>query len=1084
MKFREKDWTLILQRMGPVAPKMERIGAHAPSNLITLSEAEGGKRIWTFDCNLVVGERDLPALIDLSPREVIRTSRPWKVFVHKGSGFCSSSFESPVGSLIARDRPLQGVVQISLSNEDRAGPRALQPLLWWEERDTMFSVEWHTPDMIMPAAELGTDGDSYWGPTLPTLDQVRRVTTPFFRYLGSRGITHFRTGPHWSQLQPDGPNGGYASFWMDVYLEVLHAARLFGLSNLCGMGYAPGWAKPEDPDREGRETCGIAESHYSDFLDYVDYVLQNVAQGPKPLVEFVEILNEPNLAEFWDGVDRGDPRGWQCIECAKGGTTEDSFAKYIDLLAESYQRIRGQNGDGYPHLIVCNGGLFSCWNTNNQPQRDCEVFLENALAMLRDRMQAGNCRIMDAASIHTYGMEYAPPYDPASGDVSKDPIGPRKKTTREIGFDYGVPIRPRLAMPPPPPWSDEQIKDEMREYIRRAASALGGGFSDMAILCNEFGYSSLLNRVVKTPPLIDTRDPLTHWSSLYRQSEDDNGVQNPTAEQQQREQAFLNATAVGELLSSTAGTGLLPGRVTMVSLFVLYTGAGGDLTGGAFAPSRAFGNMSLLDRTFLSSEEAPDRGDSRNWRFGCNPFDFGRPFDFKVWGCSCSQEERISRWSAPGCCGFRPGEERQFERYAMKVLGAQAFLLANKRFCASDSSLVRTSGSSKTSSSAGKDAQTRVVAESGVHVRSFVRKSPPEFFTHQIRAKPLDVNRRVEEIRIGRAIMADVYKLDGTAFGANVSWDPSLGEWKVRVDAQLADKELFLFSEVYRPSILAAGAWCDSNGGSDTTVVCAIIHDPTGGMSLSVRGWTGEQYRFLKTGNDPVEWPRLMPGEWPQLEVQGPGIELANITPWGDDLFLALQSFPGRYDSKDFILLADNGVADNTPLSRNRYSDPWPFFATRPFNKVYALQPPPEPPVFKCLPSLLPGGLVRTLQHGGTFGMDLRPVSKIPEPFRPKLLVYGWHNTNIWQGAAGRVTAVVAAYLPERVPRDFRVFTRDEAGNVLYLDYVFPDRGYPDVFWFASSFDVPEGLLNKSFYTAEFSLVEAKPLPPPIPVRG
>lgn len=45
MKFREKDWTLILQRMGPVAPKMERIAAHAPGNVITLSEGEGGKRI-------------------------------------------------------------------------------------------------------------------------------------------------------------------------------------------------------------------------------------------------------------------------------------------------------------------------------------------------------------------------------------------------------------------------------------------------------------------------------------------------------------------------------------------------------------------------------------------------------------------------------------------------------------------------------------------------------------------------------------------------------------------------------------------------------------------------------------------------------------------------------------------------------------------------------------------------------------------------------------------------------------------------------------------------------------------------------
>lgn len=609
----------------------------------------------------------------------------------------------------------------------------------------------------------------------------------------------------------------------------------------------------------------------------------------------------------------------------------------------------------------------------------------------------------------------------------------------------------------------------------------------MAILCNEFGYSSLLNRV-ETEAISETRDPLTHWSSLYRRSAHD-GDQIPSAEEQQKEQAFLNATAVAELLSSTDGKGSLPDRVAMVSLFVLFNGAGGEVEEYEedgqkkyrWKPDRVFGNMSLLDRTFLGPGESPDNSSPdtlfRTARFGCNQFDFMRMLGdtMKVWGCPCCNESRITQWSAPGCKKFDDGEQRQFERYAMKVLGAQASLLADKRFCPTDPSSIGTSGSSKADSSAAGTIENRVVAHSGVHVRSFVRRSLPEFFTHQIRSKPLDTDRRVDEIRIGRAMMADVYRLDGTVFGADVCWDRDLGEWKVPVNAGVLDRDLFLFSEVYRPSIFAAGSWCSQPGGVDTTSFCAVVHDPTGGASLSVKGWPGGQFRFIQAGQDP--------GDWPELQVYSPGIELTDRTPWGNDIFLFMQSFVGRYESRDFILLADNGVGDNSPLTRSRCSDPWPFFATRPFKGPSVLDSPPERKEVELVPSFVPGGLRVALGSSSTFGMVIPPMIQAIETVMARLLAYGWCNTNVWQRSPGRITAIAAAYLPEKVPADFMVVMRDETGNVFRLENVFPDPGYPEVFWFTSSFDVSEGLLDKVFYTAEFDLIQVEAAHSPIPVR-
>lgn len=473
MKFRERDWTLVVERMGPAAPKMDRIAAHVPDSLISVTKGEGGKRIWTFGCNLVIGERGLPALIDLSPSEVIRTSRPWKIFIHKDSGFCCSSFdEQPVAGLRAENRPIQGAVQIHVSDNDGSGPRSLRRLLWWEERDTLFCIEWHTPEMIMPAKWHETDNGGYWEQDIPTVEQVRRLTTPFFRFLASRGITHFRTGPYWSSLQGgDAPNDDFDQDMMDIYVEVLRTAKPFGVHGLCGLGDPVWWAKPTDPYGQSYTTSGIDKNCYRHFIAYLNFVLENVAQGPDPLLEdFLEILNEPNLASFWHGVNTGGD-AWQFIDTVRGGSSEDSFGKYVDLLAQSYAAIRGDTGDGYGHLTICNGGLFSSWRTRDHAEQgNNEVYLIRALEMLRD-MEGANekpAKIFDAIAIHTYGLEYTKgsSMEDPDRDKQKDPIGPKRQDAVVIGSDDTIPTGGDSMMDLPPVWSDSEVQDEMHEYIR------------------------------------------------------------------------------------------------------------------------------------------------------------------------------------------------------------------------------------------------------------------------------------------------------------------------------------------------------------------------------------------------------------------------------------------------------------------------------------------------------------------------------------------------------------------------------------------------------------------------------------------
>lgn len=152
-------------------------------------------------------------------------------------------------------------------------------------------------------------------------------------------------------------------------------ANKYGLQIVARLDRAPDWAKPTGSNP------GAPPTKLSDFADFVTAFVQHY----KGKIHFLQIWNEPNLAEEWNLGKPVDPAG------------------YVQLLKTAYQAAKKVD----PSIQIMSAPMaMTLENLPDQQHLDELVYWQKLY-------QDGIKPYFDIASANGYGLEYAPDAAPS-----------------------------------------------------------------------------------------------------------------------------------------------------------------------------------------------------------------------------------------------------------------------------------------------------------------------------------------------------------------------------------------------------------------------------------------------------------------------------------------------------------------------------------------------------------------------------------------------------------------------------------------------------------------------------------------------
>lgn len=196
-------------------------------------------------------------------------------------------------------------------------------------------------------------------------------------FLADLGVKKVRVDLHWNWFESSGPNtwDDPATSRLDNYMAL---CRQNGIDVLFVVLGAPNWAALNG---KGGDGAGIDAKHFGDFAAWV----RRVVDRWQP--EAVEILNEPNLGQFWSGANyNGGILGNYPGTSSLAGT----YAKVLAAVRASLA--------GSPVTVV--GG---CSFTAQWEDWRCQTYL----GWLKS---SGALALMDVLSIHEYPMHIVQKY--------------------------------------------------------------------------------------------------------------------------------------------------------------------------------------------------------------------------------------------------------------------------------------------------------------------------------------------------------------------------------------------------------------------------------------------------------------------------------------------------------------------------------------------------------------------------------------------------------------------------------------------------------------------------------------------------
>jgi hypothetical protein len=244
----------------------------------------------------------------------------------------------------------------------------------------------------------------------------------------------------WEDLQPNGPTDFGESF--QRFEQYIQYADREGLNILISVAKAPAWARSNQNEDGPPDDPQVLANFMTFLLDKL------------PMIDAIEVWNEPNLQREWQG------------------TLPFNGAGYMRLFTPSYQAIKAAN----PSVIVITAGLAP--TGNNPGSRDDREYL-------REMYNNGLAQYADVAiGVHPYGWANAPDsqccgsrgWDDDPHFFFLDTLRDYRQmmqsfghTTQELwATEFGWPTWEGLGVQPPEEWMNWLTRWDQGNYLIRA----------------------------------------------------------------------------------------------------------------------------------------------------------------------------------------------------------------------------------------------------------------------------------------------------------------------------------------------------------------------------------------------------------------------------------------------------------------------------------------------------------------------------------------------------------------------------------------------------------------------------------------
>jgi hypothetical protein len=263
------------------------------------------------------------------------------------------------------------------------------------------------------------------------------------------GFTHVRLSAHWDQLAPDpgaarrpagfraaSPGAYDQEKWRSLDRAVVAAER-HGLQPMVDVAFfAPRWATRGHRPGEARPRNRIDAREFSDFAVAVArrysgrFAVSARAPSALPVVRYLTLWNEPNLAVFWTPQRRVSPSGAVALD------SPHAYRRLIERAYAAVKRVR-------PDSIVLTGAVAAgpTWSPTARKAGIPAMRFLRELACVDDALRplrTADCRGFrpvpgDGLSVHPYVLGSPPDHRPSGDRVDNLTMGNLDTLTRLLG---------------------------------------------------------------------------------------------------------------------------------------------------------------------------------------------------------------------------------------------------------------------------------------------------------------------------------------------------------------------------------------------------------------------------------------------------------------------------------------------------------------------------------------------------------------------------------------------------------------------------------------------------------------------------